>query len=100
MNSLVQHNKPVFLSLCCQHCISTNGFVETKHIQNWLQVSRATAIKIGDYFVTSGHMTRETQKWRSNAVKYYYKPVQSVFTSFRRGEFRDEYLLWAARKYR
>lgn len=88
----VKHNPHVFMTYCCQHCINTGLMVDARIVMRWMRVSKPTALDILNEYTEKGYLERFTTQHRPNAVKYNYRPQKSVFTAYRKGEYRNAYL--------
>ena len=93
---ILRYQAHVLLSMCCQHCVATGKMVTAKDVQRWCQCSKKTALSILSDYVKSGHLEKFSQRWRSNAVQYNFRPLKSVFNDYRNGIYKDQYTNWVS----
>ena len=87
----MRYNKPVILTMMCQHNISHGTWIDSSLMMRWLQVTRPTALDVLNEYHKAGYLEKRTTKYRSNAVKYFYRPVRSIFAAYRRGDYTEQY---------
>lgn len=90
----MRYNKPVLMTLMCQHNISTGLWVDAKLVMRWLRCSKPTALDVLNELTVAGYLERMTTVHRPNARKYFWRPKKSIFDKYRRGEYREAYLTY------